>query len=93
MRGAGSRGRRAAYSRVKADLPPGRSARRLAEFAMSALSKSQTDTAGAHHASADPTEDDSMLVDNGLARRLLTSPSLLTFIALLVVALARRRAR
>ena len=39
--------------------PPGRSVRRLVEFAMSAMSKSQTDTAGAHHASVDPTDDDS----------------------------------
>lgn len=92
MRSRRSRGRRAAYSRVRADLPPGHSARRLAEFAMSALSKSQQDTTGAHHASADPTEDDSMLVDNGLGRRLLTSPSLLTFIVLLAVAVAAGRA-
>src|SRR5262249_22609739 len=34
MRGARARGRRAAYSRVRADLPPGRSVRRLAEFVM-----------------------------------------------------------
>src|SRR5215472_11118246 len=35
MRSRRSRGRRAAYTRVKADLPPGRSLRRLAEFAAS----------------------------------------------------------
>ena len=58
---------------------------------MSTLSKSQPEAGGAHHASADPTEDDSMLVDNGLGRRLLTSPSLLTFIALLAIALAAGR--
>ena len=86
-----SRGRRAAYSRVKADLPPGHSLRRVAEFAVAATSKSQADTAGAHHASADPTEDDSLLVDNGLGRRLLTSPTLMAFIALLVVALIAGR--
>jgi GT2 family glycosyltransferase len=91
MRGRRARGRRAAYSRVRADLPSGRSARRLAEFVMSTLSKSQPDTAGAHHASADPAEDDSMLVDNGLGKRLLTSPSLLTFAALLAVALTAGR--
>jgi len=88
MRGQRSRGRRAAYSRVRADLPPGHSARRLTEFAISTLSKSQPDATGAHHASADPAEDDSMLVDNGLGKLLLTSPSLLTFVALLAVALA-----
>jgi GT2 family glycosyltransferase len=91
MRNARSRGRRAAYSRVRADLPPGRSVRRLVEFVIATTSKSQPDTAGAHHASADPTEDDSMLIDNGLGMRLLTSPSLLTFLALLVVTLAAGR--
>jgi GT2 family glycosyltransferase len=91
MRSARSRGRRAAYSRVRADLPPGRSVRRLVEFLIATMSKSQPDTAGAHHASADPTEDDSMLIDNGLGKRLLTSPSLLTFLALLAVAIAAGR--
>ncbi len=91
MRGARSRGRRAAYSRVRADVPSGRSGRRLAEFAMSALSKTQPDTVGAHHATDDPTDDDSMLIDNGLGRRLLTSPSLLTFVVLLGVAIAAGR--
>src|ERR1022692_2417527 len=82
-----SRGRRAAYARIRADLPPGRSMRRLMEFGASALFKSaQVDTAGAHHASADPTDDDSMLVDNGLTRRLLTSPTALTLIFLAAVA-------
>ncbi len=92
MRRRRARGRRAAYSRVKADLPPGHSARRLAEFAASTMMKSaQTDTTGAHHASADPTEDDSMLVDIGLGKRLLTSPTLLTLIALIVVAVVACR--
>ena len=89
MRRERSRGRRAAYSRVKADLPPGQSFRRLMEFAASATMKSaQTDTTGAHHASVDPTDDDSLLTDNGsLARRLLTSVTLLTFIVLVTVSL------
>jgi GT2 family glycosyltransferase len=91
MRNARARGRRAAYSRVRADLPPGRSVRRLAEFAIATMARSQLDTAGSHHASADPTEDDSMLIDNGLGKRLLTSPSLLTFVVLLAVALAAGR--
>jgi GT2 family glycosyltransferase len=91
MRSARARGRRAAFSRVRADLPSGRSARRLLEFMMSALSKSQPDTAGVHHATDDPTEDDSMLIDSGLGRRLLTSPSLLAFVLLLGVALAAGR--
>ncbi|HVB41550.1 MAG TPA: glycosyltransferase [Streptosporangiaceae bacterium] len=88
MRRRRSRGRRAAYSRVRTDLPPGRSVRRLMEFTASAMARSApADTVGAHHASADPTDDDSLLVDNGLGRRLLTSPALLTFVALLVVAM------
>src|SRR5258706_3359188 len=91
VRSARPRGRRAAYRRVRADLPPGRSVRGLVEFSIAAMSKSQLDTAGAHHASADPTEDDSMLIDNGLGKRLLTSPSLLTFLLLLAVALAAGR--
>jgi GT2 family glycosyltransferase len=91
MRSKRARGRRSAYSRIRADLPPGRSARRLAEFMASALAKSQADTTGSHHASADPTDDDSLLEDNGLARRLLTSPTLWTFIALLAVALLAAR--
>jgi len=93
MRRRRARGRRSAYSRIRADLPPGRSARRLMEFAASTVLKSaQTDTAGAHHASADPTDDDSLLVDNvGLIRRLLTSPAVLTFVILVAVALAAGR--
>ncbi|HET9893638.1 MAG TPA: glycosyltransferase [Streptosporangiaceae bacterium] len=92
MRRRRSRGRRGAYSRVKADLPPGRSLRRVMEFAASTMMKSaQTDTTGAHHASVDPAEDDSMLVDNGLGRRLLSSPALLTFIALTVIAIVASR--
>jgi GT2 family glycosyltransferase len=91
MRARRARGRRAAYSRVRADLPAGRSTRRVTEFVMAIASKSQPETSGAHHASADPTEDDSMLVDNGLGKRLLTSPSLFTFAALLAVALAAGR--
>lgn len=86
-----ARGRRAAYSRVRADLPPGRSARRAAEFVASTMLKSAADTTGAHHASADPTDDDSLLVDNGLARRLLTSPALLLFVVLLTIALIAGR--
>ncbi len=87
-----ARGRRSAYSRIRADLPPGRSVRRLMEFAASTTLSSQAVTAGAHHASADPAEDDSVLVDNGgISRRLLTSPAVLTFIALVAVALVAGR--
>ena len=88
MRMRRASGRRAAFSRVRADLPPGHSVRRLAEFAVSMLSSSQADRAGSHHATDDPAEDDSMLVDNGLGRRLLTSPTLFTFVVLTGISLA-----
>ncbi len=87
-----SRGRRAAYGRLRADLPPGRSVRRLAEFAADVLSRStQLDTTGSHHASEDPSEDDSMLVDNGLVQRVLTNPAVLLFAGLTVIALVAER--
>ncbi|MDA8323977.1 MAG: glycosyltransferase family 2 protein, partial [Actinomycetota bacterium] len=92
MRRRRAPGRRAAYSRLRGDLPSGHSPRRLVEFASSLLLKSgQVDTAGSHHASIDPDEDDSLLVDNGLARRILTSPTVLTFVLLLVIALVASR--
>ncbi|HEY2553081.1 MAG TPA: glycosyltransferase [Streptosporangiaceae bacterium] len=85
-------GRRPAYGRLRADLPPGRSLRRIAEFAAAAMSRSaQLDTAGSHHASDDPNEDDSLLTDTGLAQRILTSPAVLLFAALTVVALVAER--
>jgi GT2 family glycosyltransferase len=87
-----SRGRRAAYGRLRSELPPGRSVRRLAEFAADVLSRStQLDTTGSHHASEDPSEDDSMLVDNGLAQRVLTNPGVLLFAVLTVIALVAER--
>ena len=87
-----ARGRRGAYSRLRADLPRGKSVRRLAEFVSIALSKpGQTDTAGSHHATDDPNDDDSMLVDTGLAQRILTNPGVLLFAALSVIALVAER--
>ena len=87
-----SRGRRAAYGRLRADLPPGRSLRRVAEFAAAATSRSaQLDTAGSHHATDDPTEDDSLLIDTGLAQRILTHPGVALFAGLTVVALVAER--
>ena len=87
-----SRGRRAAYGRLRADLPPGRSVRRLAEFGADVLSRStQLDTTGSHHASEDPSEDDTMLVDNGIVQRILTNPAVLLFAGLTVIALVAER--
>ncbi|MCW2908632.1 MAG: hypothetical protein JWL68_3421, partial [Actinomycetia bacterium] len=87
-----ARGRRAAYSRLRADLPPGRSIRRLAEFAASVFyTSTQIDTAGSHHATDDPTDDDFMFVDNGLAQRILSNPGVLLVAGLTLVALIAER--
>ena len=87
-----ARGRRAAYSRLRGDLPPGHSVRRLAEFAASVFyTSTQIDTAGSHHATDDPSDDDFMLVDNGLAQRILTHPGVLLVAGLTIIALVAER--
>src|SRR5690242_5767450 len=87
-----SAGRQAAYSRLAKDIPPGRSFRMLAEYAITTLSKSQrAEAVGSHHATDDPSDDDSLLVDSGLVQRLLTSPGVLVFLTLTVVALVAER--
>jgi GT2 family glycosyltransferase len=88
-----ARGRRAAYSRLRSDLPRGRSFRRLAEFAASVFyTSTQIDTAGSHHATDDPDDDeDYLLVDTGLAQRILTNPGVLLFAALTTIALVAER--
>jgi GT2 family glycosyltransferase len=87
-----ARGRQQAFSRMAADLPPGRSFRMLAEYTTSTLSKTlPAEAVGSHHATDDPSDDDSMLVDTGLAQRLLTSPGVLLFLTLTVVALVAER--
>jgi GT2 family glycosyltransferase len=83
-----SRGRRGTYGRLRSEVPPGHSFRKLAEFATGALSKSlPVDVIGSHHATDDPTDDDSMLVDTGIAQRVLTNPGVLLFLALTTIAL------
>ena len=87
-----ARGRRAAYSQLRGDLPPGHSVRRLAEFAASVFyTSTQIDTAGSHHATDDPSDDDFMLVDNGLAQRILTHPGVLLVAGLTLIALIAER--
>jgi len=87
-----SRGRTAAYSRLSSGIPPGQSVRKLAEYATSTLSRSlPADALGSHHATDDPSDDDSLLVDTGLVQRLLTNPGVLLFLALTVVALVAER--
>ena len=46
---------------------------------------------GTHHATDDPSDDDSLLVDTGLVQRLLTNPGVLLFLALTVIALVAER--
>ena len=87
-----ARGRQQAFSRMAADLPPGRSFRVLAEYTTSTLSKTlPAEAVGSHHATDDPSDDDSLLVDTGLAQRVLTSPGVLLFVTLTVVALVAER--
>ncbi len=87
-----SRGRRAAYGRLRGELPRGRSFRKLAEFAASVFYRStQIDTAGSHHATDDPSDDDFLLVDNGLTQRILTNPGILLIAGLTAVALIAER--
>ena len=83
-----ARGRRGTYGRLRSEVPPGHSFRKLAEFATGALSKSlPVDVVGSHHATDDPTDDDSMLVDSGIVQRVLTNPGVLLFLALTTIAL------
>src|SRR5215469_12756389 len=87
-----ARGRQQAFARLAKDLPPGRSFRMLAEYATSTLSKTlPAEAVGSHHATDDPSDDDSLLVDTGLAQRLLTNPGVLLFLTLTVVALVAER--
>ena len=87
-----SRGRRAAYGRLRGELPRGHSFRKLAEFAASVFYRStQIDTAGSHHATDDPSDDDFLLVDNGLTQRILTNPGILLIAGLTAVALIAER--
>jgi GT2 family glycosyltransferase len=87
-----SRGRRAAYGRLRSRLPKGQSAQRLAEYAAALMSGSaQLDTAGSHHATDDPAEDDFLLTDTGIAQRVLTNPGVLLFAGLTVLALVAER--
>ncbi len=87
-----ARGRRAAYAALRGDMPAGRSVRRAAEFAASVLSRSSPqDLAGAHHATDDPTDDDSLLTDSGVLQRVLTQPGVLLLLGLIAVTIAAER--
>ena len=77
---------------MRSEVPPGHSVRKLAEFATGALSKSlPVDMVGSHHATDDPTDDDSMLVNTGIVQRVLTNPGVLLFLVLTTIALVAER--
>jgi GT2 family glycosyltransferase len=85
-------GRRSAYGTLRADLPPGRSIRRFIELAATVLAKPTPDNlAGAHHASDDPTDDESLLVDTGFLQRMLARPGVLLVLGLIVIAAVAER--
>jgi GT2 family glycosyltransferase len=87
-----SQGRRGAYGRLRPEVPPGHSVRKLAEFATGALSKSlPVDMVGSHHATEDPTDDDSLLVDSGIVQRVLANPGVVLFLVLTTIALVAER--
>jgi GT2 family glycosyltransferase len=81
-----ARGRRAAYSRVRADLPAGHSLRRAAEFLSLVVSRSgNPDLPHGQSAIDDPDEDDSLLTDSGFLQRFVTRPGVLLLLGLIVV--------
>ena len=64
----------------------------LGEYLINTLSKSQrAEAVGSHHATDDPSDDDSLLTDSGLVQRLLTNPGVLLFLTLTVIALVAER--
>ncbi len=85
-------GRRQAYGALRSQIPRGKSLRKLAEFAVATLfPASRAEAVGTHHASDDPSDDDSLLTDSGFAQRILTNPGVLLFAALTAVALVSER--
>jgi GT2 family glycosyltransferase len=87
-----ARGRRRAYAKLRSQIPRGRSLSKLAEFVASTLSPaSRAEAVGMHHASDDPSDDDFLLTDSGLAQRILTNPGVVLFTVLLVIALVSER--
>jgi GT2 family glycosyltransferase len=79
-------GRRAAYSRVRADLPPGHSLRRAAEFLSLVLARAaKSDGTAGPSAIDDPDEDDSLLTDSGFLQRFVTRPGVLLLLGLIVI--------
>ncbi len=86
-------GRKEGYAVLRGQLPRGRTLARLAESAAGMLSRgSGYESSGLHHAAADDPDDDIPLPSTDSAiRRLLTSPGVLLFAGLTVVALVAER--
>ncbi len=86
-------GRKHGYAVLRGQLPHGRTLSRLAESAAGLLSRgSGYDSGGLHHAVVDEPGDDLPLpVTDSVIRRVLTSPGVLLFAALAVVALVAER--
>jgi GT2 family glycosyltransferase len=85
-------GRRRAYGALRSQVPRGRSLHKLAEFVAATLyPSSRAEAVGSHHASDDPSDDESLLTDSGIVQRFLTNPGVLLFTALLLVALIAER--
>jgi len=85
--------RRHGYAVLRGQLPRARTLSRLAESAMGILSRgSGYDSGGLHHAVADESDDDLPLpATDSAMRRVLTSPGVLLFAGLAVVALVAER--
>src|SRR6478609_11092397 len=85
--------RKHGYAVLRDQLPRARTLGRLAESAMGMLSRgSGYNTGGLHHAMVDEPGDDMPLpATDSAARRLFTSPGVLLFVGLAVVALVAER--
>jgi GT2 family glycosyltransferase len=85
--------RRRGYAVVRTQLPRSRTLARLAEEVSGMLSRrSGYETGGLHHAVVDDPDDDMPLPEtNSVIRRVLTSPGVLLFAGLAVVALVAER--
>jgi GT2 family glycosyltransferase len=85
--------RKHGYAVLRGQLPRARTISRLAEAAMGVLSRgSGYNSGGLHHAMVDEPDDDMPLpATDSVARRVLTSPGVLLFVGLAVVALVAAR--
>ncbi len=85
--------RKQGYAVLRSQLPRGRTLRRLAESAAGLLSSgSGYESSGLHHAAADDPDDDiPMPSTDSVIRRLLTSPGVVLFAGLTVIALVAER--